>query len=110
MEGFHCYNAGSCDTTGLTLPVVEYDHSQGCSVTGGLVYRGGDYAGMQGIYFYADYCSGRLWGLAYDGAAWQSALLLETNHQIASFGEDEAGNMYLSDYFNGDIYMITEQP
>jgi glucose/arabinose dehydrogenase len=110
MEGLHCYNAESCDMTGLVLPVAEYDHSQGCSVTGGLVYRGGDYAGMQGVYFYADYCSGRLWGLKHDGVAWQSALLLETGHSVASFGEDEAGNLYLSDYFNGDIYKIEEQP
>ncbi|GAB4531508.1 MAG: PQQ-dependent sugar dehydrogenase [Anaerolineae bacterium] len=110
MEGFHCYNAGACDTDGLTLPVVEYDHSQGCSVTGGLVYRGQDYPGMQGIYFYADFCSGRIWGLKYDGAAWQSALLLDTPYGIASFGEDEAGNLYLSDYFGGSIYRIIEQP
>jgi glucose/arabinose dehydrogenase len=110
MEGFHCYNAGSCDTTGLVLPVVEYDHSLGCSATGGLVYRGGDYPGMQGVYFYADYCSGRIWGLKHDGATWQSALLLDTAYRIASFGEDEAGNLYLTDYFGGDIYMIREQP
>ena len=110
MEGFHCYNAGACDTSGLVLPVVEYDHSLGCSVTGGLVYRGGDYPDMQGVYFYADYCSGRIWGLKHDGATWQGALLLETSHRIASFGEDEAGNLYLTDYFDGDIYMIGEQP
>lgn len=110
MEGFHCYDAESCDMTGLVLPVVEYDHSQGCSVTGGPVYRGQDYPGMHGIYFYGDYCSGRIWGLKYDGATWQSSLLLDTAHNIASFGEDEAGNLYLSDYFNGDIYMIREQP
>jgi glucose/arabinose dehydrogenase len=110
MEGFHCYNAGSCDMTGLTLPVAEYNHSQGCSVTGGLIYRGQDFPGMQGIYFYADYCSGRIWGLAFDGVTWQSALLLDTAHRVSSFGEYEAGNLYLSDYFNGDIYLIREQP
>jgi glucose/arabinose dehydrogenase len=108
MEGAHCYNAASCNTTGLTLPVVEYNHSLGCSVTGGAVYRGQDYAGMQGIYFYADYCSGRIWGLQYDGATWQSTLLDDTSYNVSTFGQDEAGNLYVTDYFAGDIYMITE--
>lgn len=108
MEGVHCYNAASCDTTGLTLPVVEYNHSLGCSVTGGAVYRGQDYAGMQGVYFYADYCSGRIWGLQYDGANWQSTLLDTTGYKVSTFGQDEAGNLYLTDYSAGDIYMITE--
>jgi hypothetical protein len=54
MEGFHCYNAASCDMSGLTLPVSEYSHAQGdCSVTGGFVYRAAQFARMQGIYFYA---------------------------------------------------------
>jgi glucose/arabinose dehydrogenase len=108
MEGAHCYNAASCDTTGLTLPVAEYDHSLGCSVTGGMVYRGQDFPSMFGIYFYADYCSGRIWGLQHDGAAWQSILLDDTSYDISTFGDDEAGNLYLTDYFAGDIYMITE--
>ena len=47
MEGFHCYNPANCQTTGLTLPVVEYDHGQGCSITGGVVYRGAQYGRMQ---------------------------------------------------------------
>lgn len=107
MEGAHCYNAASCDITGLTLPVVEYNHSLGCSVTGGAVYRGQDYAGMQGVYFYADYCSGRIWGLQYDGT-WQSTLLDTTDYNVSTFGVDESGNLYLTDYSAGDIYMITD--
>ena len=108
MEGAQCYQGGPCDTTGLTLPVAEYSHALGCSVTGGEVYRGQAYPGMQGIYFYADYCSGRIWGLQYDGAEWQSTLLTDTSYNISTFGEDEAGNLYLTDYFAGDIYMITD--
>ena len=50
--------SATCDTTGLALPVVEYDHGQGCSVTGGYVYRGTAIPALQGQYFYADYCSG----------------------------------------------------
>lgn len=109
MEGLHCYNSPGCDDSGLTPPVVEYDHSQGCSITGGMVYRGLLDHRMQGVYFYADYCSGRIWGLARDGA-WQSVLLYDASFSIASFGEDEAGNLYVTDYDDGVIYAITETP
>ncbi len=108
MEGLHCYDPPSCDPGGLTLPVGEYDHAQGCSITGGLVYRGQDYPGLQGIYFYADYCNGRIWGLKRDGPDWQNALLFQATFKITSFGEDQAGNLYVTDYENGDIYKITE--
>jgi glucose/arabinose dehydrogenase len=113
MEGSQCYNAASCDMSGLTLPVFDYStHSDGnCAVTGGMVYRGQDYPGMQGIYFYADYCSGRIWGLQYDGAAWQNSLpLFDASFTLTSFGEDEDGNLYVTDYSNGNIYMIVEGP
>ena len=60
MEGAHCYNAQTCNTTGLTQPVLEYDHSQGCSITGGFVYRGAAIPELAGHYLYSDYCSGFL--------------------------------------------------
>lgn len=110
MEGAHCFNSATCDQTGLVLPVAEYEHSQGdCSITGGLVYRGQDYAGLQGIYLYGDFCSGRIWGLRKNGTDWQTALLLDSPYTISTFGEDEAGNLYLVDYFTGDIYKIITQ-
>jgi glucose/arabinose dehydrogenase len=112
MEGFHCYAAASCDNTGLTLPVLEYPHAQGdCSVTGGTVYRGTAYALMDGVYVYADYCSGRVWGLRNDGSTWQSTLLLDTPFQITSFGEDEIGNIWLTRYAgapDGAIYRLAQ--
>lgn len=108
MEGLHCYNSIICIQSGLTLPVIEYDHSQGCSITGGMVYRGSSYPRMQGIYFYADYCSGRIWGLKHDGVAWRNNLFMDTPYAIASFGEDETGNVYLTDHTNGTIYLITD--
>jgi glucose/arabinose dehydrogenase len=110
MEGFHCFNAESCDQTGLILPVVEYDHTEGNSVTGGFVYRGSDYPRMQGIYFYGDFTSGAIWGLRNDGTTWQNALLLESGLSISAFGEDEKGNLYVTNYFSGDIYLITDSP
>ena len=107
MEGMHCYNAPQCENSQLTKPVIEYDHSQGDrSITGGGVYRGTAFPQMQGVYFYADYVSGRLWGLRRIENHWENQLLLETQHSISTFGEDEAGNLYLADLTQGEIYRI----
>jgi glucose/arabinose dehydrogenase len=108
MEGMHCYNAETCDMSGLVMPVAEYGHDPGCSVTGGIVYRGQQYVKLQGIYFYGDFCSGQVWGLYYDGAAWQNQFLADINLRISSFGEDEAGEIYVADY-NGAIYPLIEK-
>ena len=110
MEGAHCYPSGPCDQTGLVLPVAEYEHSLGCSVTGGMVYRGSDSPSLEGIYFYGDYCSGRIWGLLRDGGRWHEKLLLDTNLTITSFGEDEAGNVYVADFWGGVIYRLSGAP
>jgi glucose/arabinose dehydrogenase len=108
MEAGHCYDPNPCNQTGLLQPVFEYDHSQGCSVTGGPVYRGSLYPRMQGVYFFADYCSGRLWGLRRDGNSWHSTQLLDSPYTVSTFGEDEAGNVYLADYGRGDVYQVTD--
>ncbi len=100
-EGFEDYASTvveSCDTLDLTPPVHAYDRSQGDqSVTGGFVYRGTDYEAMQGIYFYGDFVSGRIWGLQPTTDGWTNRLLLETgsSYDISSFGEDQAGNLYV---------------
>jgi hypothetical protein len=86
--------------------VAEYDHGQGCSITGGFVYRGQAYPRIQGVYLYADFCSGRLWGLKNDNTVWQNTLLLTEPHSISSFGEDEAGNLYAADLAAGIVYEI----
>ena len=107
MEGMHCYNAASCDQTGLTLPIAEYDHSRGdCAVTGGFVYRGTLYPALQGTYLYGDYCSGRIWGLKITGTNVENRLLIESGLLISSFGEDEDGNVYVADHRSGGIYRI----
>jgi len=108
MEGFHCYNPAHCQTTGLTLPVVEYDHGQGCSITGGVVYRGAQYGRMQGLYLYADYYNGSIWGLRRAGNTWQSQLLYDAPFTIATFGEDEAGESYVADHPGGVVYQIAD--
>ena len=108
MEGRHCYNATTCPTAGLTLPVVEYDHTQGCSITGGVVYRGQQFPRLQGVYLYGDYCSGRIWGLRHTAGGWQVQQLAATAFRIATFGEDEAAEIYVADYAGGAIYRITD--
>ena len=106
MEGLHCFNPSSgCSTAGLTMPVAEYDRVAGLSITGGYVYRGQDYSSLQGIYFFADYVTGNIWGLRQVNGLWESELLLDSPYSISSFGEDEAGNLYLVDY-SGAIYHI----
>jgi glucose/arabinose dehydrogenase len=98
MEGTGCYAAASCDTTGLALPVVEYDHGEGCSVTGGYVYRGAAIPALRGQYFFADYCSGFVRSLRMSGGAlteqadWPT---LGPGSAVPSFGEDSAGELYL---------------
>jgi glucose/arabinose dehydrogenase len=109
MEGSHCYSpATGCDQSGLTLPIVEYDHSQGCSVTGGYVYRGDQTPSLQGYYIYGDYCSGNIWALVYDGSVvTDNVLLVDSDLSITSFGEDLAGNLYILDR-QGGIYTLVE--
>jgi glucose/arabinose dehydrogenase len=109
MEGQVCYNSPSCNTSGLTLPVSVYPtHSSGsCSVTGGFVYRGSDYPGMQGIYFFADFCNGKIWGLQREGDAWVRQELADTDYMITGFGEDQGGELYLVDR-GGGVYQVVE--
>jgi len=106
MEGMHCFQSG-CQTQGLTLPVAEYTHAAGgCSVTGGFVYRGRLSPSLRGIYFYADYCSGRIWGLERRDNAWNNRQLLASGLNITTFGEDEAGEVYLSGTATGSVYRL----
>ena len=112
MEGLHCYPAGeACDPAGLILPVAEYDHSQGCSVTGGYVYRGQQFPSLDGTYLFGDYCSGRIWGLARDGQGqWRMAEVGRANVEPSSFGEDESGELYLADLQGVQLYKIVALP
>ena len=113
MEGFHCYpsNVQSCDQAGLEPPIFEYSHAEGCSITGGHVYRGSRIPQLSGAYIYADFCSGRIWGLRYDGATVTSqALLNDSALQIPSFGVDQQGELYILS-FDGRIYQfVAPQP
>ena len=111
-EGNHCFEPQQgCETTGLILPVAEYEHRQGCSVSGGYVYRGMRYPGLAGTYFFGDFCSGNLWGLRQAASGdWEMALLLDSGLAISSFGEGSDGELYVLDYGGGTVYRLTEQP
>ncbi len=107
MEGSACFNPNpGCNPAGLTLPIIEYGHTGGnCSVTGGYRYRGAS-PSLAGQYFYADYCSGNIWTATVSGSTWTPAPPLDTSHFISSFGEDEAGNLYIADQVGGGVYRI----
>jgi glucose/arabinose dehydrogenase len=106
VEGDRCFANPSCSSAGLILPVTEYLHGNGdCAVTGGYVYRGAT-AALRGVYFYGDFCSGRIWGLHNNGTSWDNQLVDDTTFSISTFGEDEAGELYLADYAAGNIYRI----
>lgn len=106
MEGNHGYDGQF--QQGMTLPVAEYSHAEGgCSVTGGYVYRG-SMPEWNGIYLYGDYCSGKIWGLIPSNGQWQSQLLFEAGVTITSFGEDEAGELYLTSD-NGGVYILVRK-
>lgn len=107
-EGAHPFQG--TPPTGLALadPVAEYPHNPDYSITGGYVYRGASLPAWQGVYVYGDYASGRVWGLLRgpDGK-WQNRLLFETRTNITSFGEDEAGELYLVDH-KGHVYRLSK--
>lgn len=106
MEGMHCFRSKTCDTAGLIMPAAEYGHDKGCSVTGGMVYRGRAFPRLVGTYLYGDYCSGRIWGLRRQGSRWISAELADTKLSISTFGEDESGEVYVADHDSGAVYRV----
>jgi glucose/arabinose dehydrogenase len=95
MEGRECYPAGTmCVQGGMVMPVHIYGHDVGCSITGGIVYRGTKLPALSGRYFFADYCSGVIEGLRYeDGAAAAVVNIGESLGNVTSFGIDAEGEM-----------------
>ncbi len=109
-EGNHPYHDQPPASTSFTFPVAEYSHANGCAVTGGYVYRGVALPAWQGVYVYGDYCSGIVWGLIHSGPdSWQTKILFHTGAAITTFGEDDAGELYLSDYNTGSILQLVRK-
>ncbi len=106
-EGNHCFRQDDCSTEGLTGPVTEYSHELGCSVTGGVVYRGSEWPGLEGAYLFADYCTGTMWAIdARSESVEAPTIVAETGRAISSFGEDEAGEVYATD-LSGALLRVT---
>lgn len=109
MEGAHCYTDPGCASVGLVLPALDYGHADGCSITGGVVYRGSRSPALAGHYFYSDYCRGWLKSFTYaDGRVagrrtWDVAGL----GNVLSFGEDAAGEVYVLSA-NGNVWRLVE--
>jgi hypothetical protein len=112
MEGSRCFGASQCDQNGLVLPTLEYGHNQGCSITGGYVYRGSTIPALQGVYFFADYCQGWVRSLRYTGGVatevteWPA---LRPGGLVMSFGEDAVGEAYVMTA-NGAVFKIIPDP
>ncbi len=108
MEAFECFGSGGCDTTGLALPVHAYPHESGnASVTGGYVYRGSALPDLDGTYVYADFASGRIWGLVEDVGTYSNELLVDTPVNISSFGVDASNQLFIC-AFDGRIYRLID--
>jgi uncharacterized repeat protein (TIGR03806 family) len=95
MEGTTCFQADSCDPSPFVPPVLEYPHGEGKSVTGGLVYRGEALPDLYGAYLFADYESRKIWTYRHGEQAPGLTLLTTSPSHVPSFGEDEAGEVYV---------------
>lgn len=109
-EGQHEYEGSVPGGLDLIDPIFEYDHGQGCSITGGYVYRGSQLPEFYGIYLVADYCTGYIWGLLRDsGGGWLSQLLWDVDGTVSSFGQDSSGELYRLDHSGGTVYQLVRR-
>jgi glucose/arabinose dehydrogenase len=119
-EGTACFSTdapwcpASCGDNPFVDPIHEYSHAQGCSITGGVVYRGAAIGGLSGTYFFADFCSATIWSLRYDGTSVQeftdrTAELAPGGglsiSSVVSFGRDARGEIYIVDQ-GGELFQV----
>ena len=131
MEGLHCYEADKCDDRGLMPPIYEYPNNanyiktliginqkdrNGCSVTGGYVYRGSINEKLYGKYIFGDYCTGKVWSFIYDNGVLKDFKnhtksimnsIDQKSFYLSSFGQNIDGELFLIDY-NGSIYLLVD--
>ena len=106
LEGFHCFEpADGCQSEGTLLPIHEYGRDQGVSVTGGFVYRGQESPLLEGVYLFADFGAGTIWGLRPSGDGFEHFVVFRSEINPSSFGEDEAGEVYVANLAGG-LYRI----
>lgn len=112
FEGRHCFEAETCDPPpNYQEPILEYPRTEtNCVIIGGYVYRGAAYPDLQGAYLFSDFCSARIWaGWRDESGAWQVQELTELDILVSSFGEDEAGELYIVDILNGSIFRLVSR-
>ena len=109
-EGDEMYNSSGCNDPGFyTFPVYTYSHSEGCSVTGGYVYRGTMFPNFYGKYFFADYCSAEIWTIHSDGISWVTESFGDfSTNRFSAFGENANGELFVSGYVDGIIYRVVD--
>lgn len=107
-EGNHPFESTDCAAASqYTFPIFEYPHSQGCSITGGFVYRGTQFPDLVGRYLFADFCSGNFWSLGSNGqGGWAATLHGAQEISPSAFGEAANGELYVADYRGGGIYHV----
>ncbi len=110
-EGDQPFNQEGCIADeSFTFPVYTYPHGDECSVTGGFVYRGDSLSPYFGKYFFADYCSDRIWTLHKDATGWiREDFGQFAGNGFSTFGEDNKGELYVAGHSNGIIYRIASQ-
>ena len=114
MEGKSCYNPPQdCNDGTLKLPIIVYPHSHngdfiGCAVIGGYRYRGPSFPALNGVYFFGDDCTGRLWATFAQGGSRNLIQIAETGLNITSFGEDDAGDQYMVEIGGNGLYKLVD--
>ena len=108
MEGTHCYPNPGCDTSGLTLPVIEYDHNEGCAVIGGPRLRNSAYLQLEGRYVFADFCTGAIYAARAE-TNWQREIVGHLPRMPTGFGVTPDGELWIGSYGLGDavLYRVT---
>jgi len=111
MEAGHYFNPSvGCDTSGKILPIAEYSHNEGSAVIGGYVYKGSQIPALSNLYIFGDLSSGNVWSLR-EGppGTFTRTLLLKVSFEVSSFGQDQAGEIYIVDYANGNVLKLSAQ-
>ncbi|CAA9563414.1 MAG: hypothetical protein AVDCRST_MAG86-968 [uncultured Truepera sp.] len=105
-DGPRCRVPGGC--AGFVPPALSYTHAEGCSVTGGYVYRGAALPELTGRYLYGDFWSGVIWAAERRDGLWQAEVVADTSLILSSFARDAAGEVYVLDYAGGAVYRLAE--
>jgi len=110
FEGNQVYNFSVCNPNALyTFPVYTYPHGPECSVTGGYVYRGSPSSPYYGYYFFADYCSDRIWTLHKASGTWVKEDFGQfPGNSFSTFGEDASGQLYVGGLGSGSVFRIDD--